>query len=361
MVFPASYVPPPGSCEPIAALVDRFAGTWLRPSTSCEAALPLPQTGSVDVSEFWRARSEKARPGPAQEGVARLAGGRVFGSGIVLAPDGSSVARDVSLDFGRAEDTHWLLGDAKMKSPEFVPGVSTVVASALGEGYCHWLLDELPRLLSLPVDVRDSTLIAHAQTECSRTALALFGWKGTTVEATRRAHRQCEQLLVPLLPGWTGRATRRQIELISDFADRLPAAKSDTPGERIFVSRALARRRRVSNEAEVAAGLAAIGFATVRLEELTWAEQAACFRRARVVVAPHGAGLANLVFCAPGTRIVECFQRSYVNECFWQIAAIRGLDYRAVLSEGPDPLDWDPRANRVNFAVDVGRLLAALR
>jgi capsular polysaccharide biosynthesis protein len=29
------------------------------------------------------------------------------------------------------------------------------------------------------------------------------------------------------------------------------------------------------------------------------------FAAAAVVIAPHGAGLANLVFCAPGTTVIE--------------------------------------------------------
>ena len=35
---------------------------------------------------------------------------------------------------------------------------------------------------------------------------------------------------------------------------------------------------------------------------------AAAFRRAAVIIAPHGAGLANIVFASVGTPVVEiCF------------------------------------------------------
>ncbi len=355
----ADYVPPPIACETLATAVARFDGTWLRRAPVAKNDTRGPDGVDPDVRELWQRRG---RPmAELHEGVARLDRGRVFGDGIVVTPDGQSVVRDVSLDFGRAEEGHWLVGDGKMRVPERVPGVTTVVASALGEGYCHWLLDELPRLLSLPRDARGSTLIAHAELESSRTALALLGWTGAMLEPKRRAHRQCEQLLVPLLPGWTGRATRRQLELVVEFAARLPAAAPRLKGERLFISRAAARRRRLSNEPEVMAALAPMGFEAVRLEELSWAEQVACFRRAKVIVAPHGAGLANLVFCAPGTRVVEGFNRRYVNDCFWQIAALRGLEYRAVVAVGTEPLACDPKANRLDFALDVPRLLAVVR
>jgi capsular polysaccharide biosynthesis protein len=355
----ADYVPPPIACETLATAVARFDGTWLSRAPLAETDIGVPDGVDADVRELWQRRGRPTAE--LQEGVARIDRGRVFGDGIVVTPDGQSVVRDVSLDFGRAEEGHWLVGDEKIRAPEWVPGVTTVVASALGEGYCHWLLDELPRLLSLPREARGSTLIAHAQLECSRTALELLGWTGALLQPKRRAYRQCEQLLVPLLPGWTGRATRRQLELVVEFAARLPVVAPQLKGERLFVSRAGARRRRITNEAEVVAALAPMGFEAVRLEELSWAEQVACFRRAKVIVAPHGAGLANLAFCAPGTRVVEGLNRSHVNDCFWQIAALRGLEYRALLAVGTEPLACDPKANRLDFALDVPRLLAVVR
>ncbi len=355
----ADYVPPPIACETLATAVARFDGTWLSRAPLAENDTSGPDGVDPDVRELWQRRGRPTAE--LHEGVARLDRGRVFGDGIVVTPDGQSVVRDVSLDFGRAEEGHWLVGDGKMRVPEWVPGVTTVVASALGEGYCHWLLDELPRLLSLPREARGSTLIAHAELECSRTAFARLDWTGAMLEPKRRAHWRCEQLLVPLLPGWTGRATRRQLELVVEFAARLPAVAPRLKGERLFISRAAARRRRLSNEPEVVAALAPLGFEAVRLEELSWAEQVACFRRAKVIVAPHGAGLANLAFCAPGTRVVEGFNRSHVNDCFWQIAALRGLEYRAVVAVGTEPLACDPKANRLDFALDVPRLLAVVR
>jgi hypothetical protein len=52
-------------------------------------------------------------------------------------------------------------------------------------------------------------------------------------------------------------------------------------------------------------------------------------------VAPHGAGLANLVFAPPGAGVVELFARDYVNECFWALATtVDGLRYRYLVGDG---------------------------
>lgn len=351
------YASPPTGCETLAAMVARCGGDWLSRTAVAAFDYGVPASAAAELRKFWGQNRFRR---PLEAAVVRLPGGRFFGEGIVLAPDGRSVARDVSLEFGRGEDTHWLLGEKKMKESKFVSETTVLVASTLGDGYCHWLLDELPRLLTLPGEFKKKSLVAHARLECSRTAFGLLSWTGAVIEPARRGHWQCEQLIVPTFSGWTGQATKSQLDSISHFVECLPGGGRGS-GERLYISRAAARRRRVSNEAEVAAALGERGFATVRLEELSWSEQVAAFRRVKVIVAAHGAGLANLAFCAPGTRVVECFNRDYVNDCFWQIAAIRGLDYRAVISDGPGPMACVRRSNRMDIAINMGQLLDAMR
>ncbi|MBC7367806.1 MAG: glycosyltransferase family 61 protein [Undibacterium sp.] len=355
-VEPAPYLPPPTRCESLAAIVGRFGGsTRMKPDIP-----PIDLGGPAQATEEVRAflRRPETTPPPTQS-VAGLPNGRVFGAGVVLAPDGRSIARDVSLDFGHPDDTHWLLNDKKIRPPQVLAGRTAVIASTLGGGYCHWLLDELPRLLSLKKTEGASALIAHSAAECSRTALQLFGWTGALIEPARRGHWQSEELIVPSLPGWTGRATAPQIQMIREFVEPLQA-KATVAGERIYISRMLARRRRVTNDAAVIAELAGHGFVEVKLEELSWEEQIAVFRYAKVVVAPHGAGLANLAFCERGTRVIEFFGRAYLNGCFWQIAALRGLHYQPLVPVGSEPLSQNPKNNRLDITVDLEQLRAAL-
>jgi hypothetical protein len=47
----------------------------------------------------------------------------------------------------------------------------------------------------------------------------------------------------------------------------------------------------------------------------------------RRTIAPHGAGLANLMFCRPGTRILQLYSPNYVNPMFWYMSNQVGLNY----------------------------------
>jgi hypothetical protein len=65
------------------------------------------------------------------------------------------------------------------------------------------------------------------------------------------------------------------------------------------------------NEDAVVAWLAAMNFVAVPLEKLQLAEQIARFADADIIVAPHGAGLTNIVYARPGCRLAAVFGVAY--------------------------------------------------
>jgi hypothetical protein len=348
-------LPAPSRCESLLDIARWFDGSIAFgpkvPST--EYAVPPQASAEVQkhLGQFASAEGETTW-------VARIPQGRVFSAGIVISPDGLSIARDVSLDFGKPFEKHWLLGFDQFPPAVRLVGETAVIATTLGDGYCHWLLEELPRLLAIDRD-RFETIIAHVDTAFAREAWRIAHFTGRVVAPSRRSHFICDQLTVPSLIGQAGFPTRPVIEALQAFA--LPLKEGAFhPGERLYVSREKARRRRITNEAELWARMASRGFVKIHLEDLAWSEQIQAFARARVIVSPHGAGLANLAFCETGTRVVECFSRGYVDGYFWRLASVNGLDYRPVVAAGPEPLGHDTRANRADFAVDVGQVITAL-
>ena len=70
----------------------------------------------------------------------------------------------------------------------------------------------------------------------------------------------------------------------------------EAPTERIYISRAQAKHRRVLNEDEITQYLTNYGFKVVTLEKLSFREQVELFTKAEIIVAPHGAGLATTLF-----------------------------------------------------------------
>jgi hypothetical protein len=128
------------------------------------------------------------------------------------------------------------------------------------------------------------------------------------------------------------------------------AGKADSPG-RIYITRRDTGHRRVINEGQVIAELEARGFTVIALTGRTLDEQINLFRNAEIVVSPHGAGLSNVVFCEPDTRVYELLPHDYVNGCFNLQARAAGAAYYADLCTSVG----DTLAVRKDIIVDMQR------
>jgi capsular polysaccharide biosynthesis protein len=128
----------------------------------------------------------------------------------------------------------------------------------------------------------------------------------------------------------------RAAAVFERLSARVAAGREDLP-KRIYVDRRGARLRPLLNESDITMRLGKLGFVPVRLETLGVADQIRLFRGADAIVAPHGAGLANLGFCRPGCLVLELFMDAYVNWCFRHLAAIGAARYDCVVGRSIDP------------------------
>jgi capsular polysaccharide biosynthesis protein len=109
---------------------------------------------------------------------------------------------------------------------------------------------------------------------------------------------------------------------LRDFQRSVAAKYAHVRGSRD--KRLLVQRKRLAraihNLADVEEFLAPYGFETVYLEGMSVADQILLFQRAEFVVSPHGAGLANLLFCEPGTKVIEFMPSADLRPSFWLIS-----------------------------------------
>ena len=92
-------------------------------------------------------------------------------------------------------------------------------------------------------------------------------------------------------------------DLYKPLWENIPQVK----GKYIYISRNQreAKARRLLNEEELFVPLREAGFSIYTLEHLTFEEQIRLFRSAEIVTGLHGAGMSWLIFCHPGTYLME--------------------------------------------------------
>jgi capsular polysaccharide biosynthesis protein len=132
----------------------------------------------------------------------------------------------------------------------------------------------------------------------------------------------------------------------------LPQLEDDSAfSSYIFISRRKALGRRIFNEDEVIAALTPLGFSVYLLEEMSYAEQVRLFAQAKIIVAPHGAGLTNLIF-ANNPIIVELFG-AYVGREFANLSRSLGFKYGCLGCASPR---GEVRHQDGDMIVDVNQL-----
>jgi capsular polysaccharide biosynthesis protein len=95
---------------------------------------------------------------------------------------------------------------------------------------------------------------------------------------------------------------------------------------KIYISRAKARVRKVLNEQELIPLLKDHGFELLYGEDFSLGEQIEIFAKCSTLMGIHGAGLTNCIFMKPGGNVIELRKRER-NYGYWHLAGSLGHKY----------------------------------
>ncbi len=193
-----------------------------------------------------------------------------------------------------------------------------VISSPGQQCYYHWLLQVLPRLKILAeskvdydwIDVFGPNYGKPWQVSSLKSVMDHCGIPSHMIfiRDQEKSVAEAEVLIVPSVT-WNPSSPdfwQKDLSWLKKFfADVFIKPTEEETPKRIFISRSKAAYRRIANEPALEAMLSAKGFATVSLEFHSVEQQATLFNNAEVIVGPHGAGWANLIFCKPETMIIE--------------------------------------------------------
>lgn len=193
--------------------------------------------------------------------------------------------------------------------------------------YYHWVCDVLPRLHRvidrLPADV------AFVVPE------SMAAWQWDSLAAVGVARSRCAQL--PRDEAWTfdelyyagpaavcGDHDPHAVEWLRSTVVGAAGGSAHSRDRKLYVTRRLTRRS-IVNEDVYWPLFAAAGFAMIEAETMPFADQVRAFSSASCVVAPHGAGLANIAWCRTPATVIEIISPRFATQrCIWTLASALG-------------------------------------
>ena len=266
----------------------------------------------------------------------------VLPRGRAIGPYGAAVTADDTLLFDLSPyygafraSQHPVNLRWRLPAIEDVAGSVALLTTRGVDNYYHFLFDVLPRLRLLrDAGVEVDRYLVNRSTRFQRELLARLGVaEERTITSESTPHVRADRLVVPSVPDghlqtppWI--ATWLRGELLP--GDVGPQRR------RLYLTRGQARHtRRVENEDEMLAALEPYGFERFDAGSLSVDEQIRAFAEAELVVGAHGAAFTNLVFCSPGTGVVELFAPDYANPCYWRLTStVPGIRYRYLIGDG---------------------------
>lgn len=261
-------------------------------------------------------------------------------SGIALVPDFEGPGSRV---VGLGAGGQWSLAARDARKYFSAPRVNSssgraVVAIEAFGNYYHWLLEGVPRLLwsvqlaneaelsqplvlspeRIPSYVRDTLVILRLETRAIRDEFA-----------------KVDLLVKSGGPNHAG-PTSVSVDTVRRALSRIAPPEGEPIN--LMVSRR-GSTRRWSEEEEAEALLASHGFHIVDPAQLALREQIDLFNRAGIVVAAHGAALANLIWMQRNSTVIELMKDSFLAYSPYFLAQVCGIAHSWVWLDRPNWLD----------------------
>jgi len=226
--------------------------------------------------------------------------------------------------------------------------------------YSHLVLESLGRLkvfldAGFSLSDVDHVLCPIPCSENARRILDRLGIpESKRVWAERDRMFRADVLLAPSFPGTAQNYPPWLVEFLRDSQGPLP----ERGDRRLYVDRKGATRDAVNRDAL----LEIVSDHDFEIYDPgTHDDQPADFASAAIVVGAHGAGLTNLIFCAPGTPVMEIMQSDHVSSYYYTLAVSAGLEYGCFATQSlgeREEGDYGPSEN--DYRIDEAGFEAAL-
>jgi capsular polysaccharide biosynthesis protein len=218
-------------------------------------------------------------------------------------------------------------------------GEFITIINEWSQNYFHWFTEALPKLV---VAIEEGLKPVVLLPEIYNSAFQIRSLELMNIEYRTFAGEVLigkgiilPNRLAPYSAHYNPPVMMRMVALL-----KLSLAGDVNKGNRIYVSRRQATKRRIKNEETVIEVMKAFGFYILETEELSLDEQISIMHHADIFVSAHGAGLTNMIFCEAGTKIFElCLKNQILDKCYFNLANALELHYYYQFCESADSTD----------------------
>jgi len=265
------------------------------------------------------------------------------------------IGPDHLLDSGNQSKTRWKFLEQQYQEMDKVEYEHVIVPWGCGgASYGDFLIQFLPKLArlisSMPenaVNPNTAVCLPHFHHHpWAKQYLRLLGFRDNQIlDGSKKIVLPPNgRIIIGTGPNFTnGIAHPTDIgELLKQIRPALPPLPSK-PWRRLYISRK--NGRIMENETDLLEGLISRDFEVIQLENFPVSDQIRLFQEATIIVGPHGAGHANIMWAPQTARLVEVFHPYWMHPSYAVLSAIRGIEYHCLIGhDGFCEGNWNSRS-----------------
>lgn len=266
--------------------------------------------------------------------VAQIPNGKYVSKfGSCLTED-NILLEDVSIEFGAVKDKkgfEFSVFFAALPKEIYYDKTIAVLDSAGDYNYFHWIINVLPKIDFFERSKIDiDYYVVSGDKPFQRQSLEFLNIPSNKIILKNNSLKIKAKNLIVAGVVSTGILNPGSLEILKNKFN-IPK----TLEKLVFITRKNAfQGRRLDNEESIIKLIKNYGFEIFELEVLSFREQVELFSKASVVLAPHGAGLTNMLFCHPKVKIIELFNPNYMQNVYMILASLMNFDYYYLTGEG---------------------------
>jgi capsular polysaccharide biosynthesis protein len=241
-------------------------------------------------------------------------------------------------------------------------GSFLLVYNNLSDCYYHWLLEAIPRLFLVKEYLKTKKIILPD---------IYKGFQLATLKAFNIDIKDIEFIPsgsfieVPELtmPSFIGKETIYNSNLLKEVrafyisyykSIQIPKETND----KFYIKRKKSSVRHIINDDEVINCLLEFGFKDIYFEDYTFDEQVSIAYNAKCLISIHGAGLTNMLFMNPGSKILEFRKSNEENYLhYYTLSSALELEYYYLFGT---PQDEKISSKEANLHIDIATLKTTL-
>jgi len=218
--------------------------------------------------------------------------------------------------------------------------------------YCHFVLDCLSRLKTLrdagfdDKDISKYILPIPPSGFCNELVRRTDIDQSKIIWAKDHDLFVCENLIVPSYPG-SARTYDDTIKYIHSLRENNFDLNKK---RRIYIERGKSKRK-ILNNSQIYDVLDKYNFEI--FDERSFEKADKIFAEANLIVGAHGAGMANLIFCQPHTKVFEIMPSSWPTPFFFSLSKVLNLDYSCMLGISEGNIFNDVNSCNANMTIEI--------